>query len=124
MSYFPTAADLTESKFIKKEDIPPNGAVVTITGFSKEEVVDDKGKNETLTVVHLDAFEKGWILKSTNFWLIADAYGEDYSKWIGKKIKLVNDPSVMFGTKRVGGIRVKTPSKPDPVDDFTSDVPF
>jgi hypothetical protein len=35
----------------------------------------------------------------------------------GKKIVVYNDPTVMFGKKAVGGIRIRAPKNQQPIDD-------
>lgn len=38
--------------------------------------------------------------------ILAFAWGTDASQWVGRNITLYNDPEVMFGGKKVGGIRI------------------
>lgn len=38
--------------------------------------------------------------------ILAFAWGADASQWVGRNITLYNDPEVMFGGKKVGGIRI------------------
>lgn len=38
--------------------------------------------------------------------ILAFAWGTDASQWAGRSITLYNDPEVMFGGKKVGGIRI------------------
>ena len=38
--------------------------------------------------------------------ILAFAWGTDASQWVGRSITLYNDPEVMFGGKKVGGIRI------------------
>ena len=38
--------------------------------------------------------------------LLAACWGIDGSQWVGRSVTLYNDPSVMFGRDKVGGIRV------------------
>jgi len=50
------------------------------------------------------------VLNLTNGKLIAIVTGsEETDDWIGKKITLWNDPTVSFGDKMTGGIRVQLP---------------
>lgn len=38
--------------------------------------------------------------------ILAFAWGTDAIQWVGRSITLYNDPEVMFGGKKVGGIRI------------------
>lgn len=38
--------------------------------------------------------------------ILAFAWSADASQWVGRSITLYNDPEVMFGGKKVGGIRI------------------
>lgn len=47
------------------------------------------------------------VLAKTNAILIAKMLGtDDFTAWAGHTITIANDPNVMFGKERVGGIRV------------------
>lgn len=46
------------------------------------------------------------VLAKTNAVLIASMLGPDYKQWAGHLITVSFDPAVMFGSERVGGIRV------------------
>jgi hypothetical protein len=52
---------------------------------------------------------KPMVCNNENWMTIEAMYGEDSDDWHGKRIELYNDPSVMFGKKRTGGIRVREP---------------
>lgn len=54
---------------------------------------------------------KPLILNLVNWQTIEDAYGDDSDAWIGKPIEVYCDPSVMFGGRRVGGVRVRIPKQ-------------
>jgi hypothetical protein len=38
--------------------------------------------------------------------VLARCWGADAKQWVGRKVTLYNDPDVMFGKDRVGGVRV------------------
>ena len=77
-----------------------------------------------LTFQELD---KPMVLNTTNLNLCAKACGsDDTDDWFGHQVILYEDPSVSFGGKIVGGIRVKSsqkttgptiPQKKNPVKD-------
>jgi hypothetical protein len=54
--------------------------------------------------------EKPMVLNSTNGQIIAQiTKSEDTDHWTGQKIVLYDDPTVSFGGKLTGGIRVRAP---------------
>ena len=98
-------------KFLTKEDVG-DGFSVCIVRLEDQEVQTGNGTTETKTVLILKD-QKPLIVNGANWDGIADLYGDDDDHWSGHWITLFHDPSVTFGGKRVGGIRVK-PDKPAP----------
>lgn len=125
-------SQMIQSKFLKKDDfLSPE--VLTIKDCSLEEV----GKGDTRWVLFFKEKAKGVVLNVTKIKQLEGAYGDDTDGWVGKKVKLSHDPTVMMGTQQVGGIKLTLPSNVPPVqprapapvahDDFNddlSDVPF
>lgn len=100
---------LRESNFLKKEDAG-GGILCTIKGLSQENVAKMGADPEMKYAIHFDEYEKPMILNSTNAQLIAKITGSDETEdWPGHKIVLYNDPSVSYGGKVIGGIRVRAP---------------
>lgn len=115
--------DLKTSKFLKREDVG-EGALVTISGLTKENVAKEGAEPEYKWTLHLQEFDKPLVLNSTNGQIIAKITGfEDdiEEKWVGAKIVLYDDPNVSFGGKLVGGIRVRAPKNTAKLKD---DLPF
>lgn len=125
-------SQMITSKFLKKDDFP-SPEVLTIKDCSLEEV----GKGDTRWVLFFKEKAKGVVLNVTKIKQLEGAYGDDTDGWVGKKVKLSHDPTVMMGTQQVGGIKMTLPSNIPPVqprapapvahDDFNddlSDVPF
>jgi len=98
-------------KFLTKEDVG-DGLTVCIVTLEEQEVQTGAGKTETKTVCLLKD-EKPFIVNGSNWDTMADLHGGDDASWGGHWITLFCDPTVTFGGKRVGGIRVK-PEKPAP----------
>lgn len=101
---------LKQSKFLTRHDVG-KGILVTIKGDVYQENVAKEGAPEELRwCLDFDEVEKPFVLNSTNGQLIAQITGsEDSERWNGHKIVLYDDPSVSFGGKLVGGIRVRAP---------------
>ena len=105
--------DLKTSKFLKKEDVG-DGAVVTISELSKENVAKEGAEPEYKYMLHFEEFDKPMVLNSTNGQIIAKITGvsdDIEAGWVGNKIVLFNDPGVSFGGKLTGGIRARALNK-------------
>lgn len=100
-------SEMKTSKFLKKEDVG-EGMVCTIEGVSKENVAKEGAEEEYKWCLNFTNIDKPMVLNATNLQLLAKFLGSDESDdWQGKKIILYDDPSVSFGGKLTGGIRVR-----------------
>jgi hypothetical protein len=120
----------TGTDYLKKEDFP-QPALLTISGAEQVKVLEDDK-----IVIHFKEDDKALLANKTNLQLMAVFYGStDTDDWIGHKVVLYNDPTVMYAGKVVGGIRVRLPKGVEPIvaqnasrepgsDDFDDDVPF
>lgn len=111
-------SDLSESNYLKKEDVNPP-LIVTIKGLMQKNLAKEGEPVENKYVLSFLEAIKPMVLNMTNGQLIAAALGSDETdNWVGKQITLYNDPSVSFGGKLTGGIRVQIPpqaAQPAPV---------
>lgn len=110
---------LKQSKFLTRSDVG-KGVLVTIKEIYQESVNKEGAPEELKWVVAFAEVEKPLVLNSTNAQIIAQiTKQEDTDSWPGHKVVLYDDPSVSFGGKLVGGIRVRAPrnqpAKPTPV---------
>lgn len=122
-------SQMVQSKFLKKDDFP-QPEVLSIRGVSLEEV----GRNEERWVLYFNERTKGIVLNVTKIKQLEAAYGDDTDHWVGKKVKVEHDPTVMMGTQVVGGIKFTLPRnaqpapKPAPApaaaDGFDDEIPF
>lgn len=102
-------SQLKESKYLTKTDCG-TGILVTIHSVTQENVAKEGAEPEHKWVVHFAETEKPMVLNSTNGQLIAKITGSDETDdWTGHKVVLYEDPSITFGGKLVGGIRVRAP---------------
>lgn len=123
-------SQLSESKYLKKEDVMP-AITVTISGLTQENLARDNEPPEYKYILNFTNNVKPMVLNSTNGQLIAHVLGSDETDdWKGKSITLYNDPTVSFAGKLTGGIRVQIPQQ-QPATPFVqsenpapSDVPF
>ena len=122
--------------YLKQEHIGEKHVLVTIKNVAIENV-GDEGKPENKPVVYFERGSMGMVLNKTNADSITEILGTDETdEWAGGRIVLYVDKTVMFGGKRVGGIRVAAPpathvkhqaAPPPVVEDFQAgdeDVPF
>lgn len=104
-------SELRDSKFLKRADVG-DGTTVTITGVEQVNVAKEGAPEEMKWAMHVAEFDKAMVLNSTNGQLIAHALkSDDSDDWTGKQVVLYDDPSVSFGGKLVGGIRVRAVPK-------------
>jgi hypothetical protein len=104
---------LKQSKFLTRSDVG-KGVLATIRGDVYQENVAKEGAPEDLKwVIEFEELEKPMVLNSTNGQLIAHiTKSEESENWRGHKVVLYDDPSVSFGGKLVGGIRIRAPKGP------------
>lgn len=120
-------SQMVQSKFLKKEDFP-QPEILTIRSVAIEEV----GKGDSRWVLYFNEKTKAVVLNITKIRQLETGFGDETDHWVGKKIKLSHDPTVMMGQQVVGGIKFTLPSKtvappPKPVvpaDDFADEIPF
>lgn len=101
--------DLKSSKFLTRHDVG-EGKLVTISRVHEYNVAKEGAPEEWKVCLDFEELDKPMVLNSTNAQLAARATGfeNDIEKnWIGKQIVIYDDPSVSFGGKIVGGIRVR-----------------
>ena len=101
--------DAFPSQYLSKEDLVVP-AVATIADVQQGEIQGDVGTERKPVMTFQEQGIKPMILNWTNWTTIEMAYGEDTDDWKGHKVELYVDPTVMFGAKRVGGVRVRVPS--------------
>ena len=120
----------SDSKFLKKEDFDEDGEVCTIKGFKHEDIKTDDGGLESKTVMYLEEHEKGLVLNRTNASLLPIVTGaKTAGEARGKKIVIYVDPTVGYGGKVVGGIRIKKvpgapKQRPQAGAGFDDPIPF
>lgn len=101
-------SEMFPSNYLKKEDVAtPTRA--TIRNVIQDEISGDGGK-ELKAVLNFVGNLKPMILNRGNATTLEEAYGDDSDAWHGKTVEIYVDPSVMFGGKRVGGVRLRIPS--------------
>lgn len=102
-------SQLKQSRFLTRAEVG-RGALVTIKEIYQDNVAKEGAPEELRWCIAFDELEKPMVLNSTNGQIIAQiTKNEDTDHWVGHKVVLYDDPSVSFGGKLVGGIRVRAP---------------
>lgn len=110
----PNVNDLSNSNFVAKKDVDPP-ILVTIQSYEEINVAREGVEPDIQWALRFRELEKPFILKPTNGNIIAAITGsEDFNEWIGWQIVLWIDPTVSFGPKLVGGVRVRASQRPQP----------
>ena len=98
----------TKSKYLAKDDVGASGLILTIRGF-KIEAIEGDGEIEDKAVLYFAEDVKPMVLNRTNSQLLGAATrAKTAGESIGKTIIVYNDPTVSFGGKITGGLRIRT----------------
>jgi hypothetical protein len=119
----------SQSKYLSKSDVGEDGLILTVKGFRMETIKGDDAEEDKM-VMHFVEAVKPMIINRTNSQLIGIATGaKNAGDARGKKLVVFNDPTVGFGGKITGGLRIKKVSgepKPAPASNAFADddIPF
>lgn len=117
---------LKQSKFLTRHDVG-NGVLVTIKSLYQTNVSKEGAPEELRWALEFEEIDKPLICNSTNGQIISQIVkSEETDDWVGHKIVLYDDPTVSFGGKLTGGIRVRAPkgqAKPAPKPAATTILP-
>lgn len=72
-----------------------------------------KGGREQPVNVHLAEFPRVWRPGKTMRRVLAGCWGKQADEWIGRRVELYCDETVMYGGKPVGGVRISRMSHID-----------
>lgn len=103
-------AELLPSSYLKKEDFP-TPALLTIDRLERVNVAQEGQPAEYKWALHFLELERPLVLNSTNIQTLGAICGDDTDAWPGRKVVAYHDPSVSFGGKLVGGIRLRAPKQ-------------
>lgn len=116
------------SKYLRRTDVGEDGVIVTIAGFKTETVKGDDGEEEKVVMTFQEDLPP-MILNKTNSNLLAVCTGaKTAGEAKGKKIVVYDDPTISFGGRVTGGLRIRkvagAPKAPPAAVPFNDDVPF
>lgn len=98
------------TKYLSKEDIkaPTIGVIARVVN----ETLGQGDDQEIKPVMYFSGgVDKPMVVNATNWINVESVYGDESDNWIGKQIEVWVDPSVSFGGKRIGGLRLRAPAQ-------------
>jgi hypothetical protein len=103
--------DLLPGKFLGKGDVENGPMTVTIKDYSKGTVPGKEGAApEPASFIHFEETDRRMIVKPNTLEALKEAFPGGRSASIGGKVELYLDKSVMFGGKKIGGLRLRKPT--------------
>jgi hypothetical protein len=108
--------DLSQSRFLSKNDVDQSGILLTIDHVEYANVASEGEPAVHKWMVHWRQDLKPMVLNKTNGSLIAAVTGSKTSdRWSGKSVVVYYDPTIMFKGELKGGLRIRTPTQADVV---------
>ncbi len=105
----PKTSEMRESKFLKQEHVG-KGLLLTVVGVEQRNVAKEDEEQEKKWCLLFEEEDKPLVMNQTNIQLAEMIFGsDDTDHWTGKKVVLYVDPTITFGSKVVGGIRMRKP---------------
>ena len=93
---------------MSKDDIP-SPTIGTIARVVNE-TLGQGDDQEVKPVMYFSAgITKPMVINNTNWMNVEAVYGDESDNWTGNQIEVWVDPSVAFGGKRIGGLRLRVP---------------
>lgn len=101
-------SDAFPSNYMSQADVL-TPILVTIADVHQVTMKGDDGDERKTVMVFTDDRLKPMVLNNVNWTTCESAYGDESTMWHGKQVEIYVDPTVMFGKKRVGGLRLRIP---------------
>jgi hypothetical protein len=126
-------SQLIKSKYLRKEDVDDE-RVVTIRDVKKEAMPNSNGDESC--VIYFKEEPKGMVAGNPVLRVLQKNYGNDTDTWIGRRVVLYVDDTVMFGSQVVGALRLrpikksgmveppKAAGETEPAPPFDDAIPF
>lgn len=98
-----------QSDWFSKDDLHDGPVTLAIQTIEGQDIKDiQSGKMKHLPILHFKQDYKPFILSANVNWdTLEMAYGPDTDQWVGKPVEMWFDPSVSFGGKKTGGVRIR-----------------
>lgn len=115
----PRVSEMIEKKYLQQNDIGDgygsSEQIVTIRGMAKRNIAKENEKPEERWLIAFVEHKRPMVLNNTNLQLLGRILGDEANHWIGKKVVLYVDPTIVFGGKVVGGLRFRPVPGQDPL---------
>lgn len=102
-------SDMIKSKFWRARDVEGAPPVVLTISDVTEELLGRGLHKDVKCFLWFQESPKGLQLNKTRVTILETAFGPDSEMWVGKRVKLSFDPTVEFGGRAVGGVKLTTP---------------
>ena len=97
-----------DSEVIRYADLADKGDVtLTIKSVKRGKVTGRSAKSTSKAMISFEGAERPLAAGTAILSTIARLYSSDTRKWVGKQITIYADHDVMFGSEKVGGVRVR-----------------
>ena len=107
-------SDAFPTKYMSKDDV--KAPVIGVIARVVNETLGQGDDQEIKPVMYFSSGpEKPMVVNATNWMSVESIYGDESDNWTGKPIEVWVDPSVSFGGKRIGGLRLRAPSNHAPI---------
>lgn len=105
----PKIGEMKNSRFLTQHDVGEDGRFVTVQSVDQQNVAPENQPRELKWVMH---FEEEWakplVLNRVNTELAAKILkSDDTDDWAGKQLVAYQDPTINYGGKVIGGIRLR-----------------
>ena len=101
-------SEMLPSSYLKQTDFDESGLIVTVASITQKNVAREDEPPEMKWLVFFTEFEKAMVLNTTNINALAKACGsDDTDDWAGKEVIVYVDPTVGYGGKTTGGLRIR-----------------
>ena len=101
----PSFRDLYKKPLLSAKNLGKKTLTGVITTIYPETIKDPKGKTEDKLVLELDDDTTRIALNKGNAVALASAFGDDYTEWQGKKVKVLTQKTHFMG-EQVDGLLV------------------
>jgi len=102
-------SEMIKSKFWRAGDLQGQAPVILTIAHVTEELMGRGARQDVKCFLWFSDHIKGLQLNKTRVRTLEAAYGPDSDLWTGKRVRLSFDPTVEFGGRAVGGVRLQTP---------------
>ena len=98
---------ISTGKYLKSDSLTEEGSIHKVVSCTEEQLKADDGQMERKWILNLSGL-KPLILNATNTRRCVAAFGTaETDDWVGQDIIAYCDPTIEFGGKIIGGVRLR-----------------